>query len=178
MTLPVIPSTFVLTLLLAVGLFFFVRASVKDRTQQEKLVAEQGADSLLNQIREHFRSRAYQIAAINAEENEITFKGVVRPSVFLAVFLTLLTAIGTLCLGLVLSMAVTSSGNLFLGLVVLSPLAGLFYWRQAQRPEQVSLKLEAILSEGDQPRSLITATGHRDELAVLKQTLHLTSPED
>jgi hypothetical protein len=34
MNTAVLPSTFVLTLLLAVGLFFFIKASVKDRTEQ------------------------------------------------------------------------------------------------------------------------------------------------
>lgn len=118
---PVIPSTFVLTLLMVIGLFFFVRASTKDRIEQEKLIAEQEADSLLTQIQQHFASRAYRITALNREANQITFEGLVRPSWFLAIFLTLLTAVGLLCLGLVLSMAMPNLGKLFWGLVLLSP---------------------------------------------------------
>lgn len=173
MMIPVIPSTFVLTLLLAIGLFFFVRASTKDRTEQEKLVAQQEADSLLTQIQQYFAARAYRVTQFNHEDNQITFEGVVRPSWFLAIFLTLLTAIGLLCLGLVLSMAIPNLGQLFWGLVLVSPLAGWFYWKGAKRPEQVSLKLDAVLGQGNQTQSLITVTAHRDELATLKQALHL-----
>ncbi|MBD0390148.1 MAG: cofactor assembly of complex C subunit B, partial [Nostoc sp. C3-bin3] len=37
----ILPSTFVLTFLLAVGLFFFIRASTKDRTETARLISEQ-----------------------------------------------------------------------------------------------------------------------------------------
>lgn len=173
MVIPVIPSTFVLTLLMAIGLFFFVRASTKDRIEQEKFIAEQEADSLLTQIRQHFASRAYRVVALNREDNQIIFEGIVRPSWFLAIFLTLLTAVGLLCLGLVLSMAMPNPGKLFWGLVVLSPLAGWFYWTGSKRPEQVCLQLEGVINHGQHTQSLITVTGHRDELATLKQVLHL-----
>jgi len=175
MIIPVIPSTFVLTLLLAIGLFFFIRASIKDRTQQEQLIAEQEADPLLMQIQQYFASRAYRVTELNRENNQITFEGLVRPSWFLAIFLTLLTAVGLLCLGLVLSIAIPNTGKLPWGLVLLSPLAGWFYWQGARRPEQVSLKLDAVLDQGkgNQTQSLITVTAHRDELATLKQALHL-----
>lgn len=174
---PVIPSTFVLTLLMVIGLFFFVRASTKDRIEQEKLIAEQGAESLLTQIQQYFASRAYRITELNRENNQITFEGLVRPSWFLAIFLTLLTAVGLLCLGLVLSMVVPSVGQLFWGLVLLSPLGGWFYWKGSGRPEQVCLKLDAVIDQGNQTQSLITVTAHRDELATLKQALNLKAWE-
>ncbi|HSF73309.1 MAG TPA: cofactor assembly of complex C subunit B, partial [Microcoleus sp.] len=47
MNTAVLPSTFVLTLLLAVGLFFFIKASVKDRIEQVKLASESAQESLL-----------------------------------------------------------------------------------------------------------------------------------
>ncbi|HBW56485.1 MAG TPA: cofactor assembly of complex C subunit B [Oscillatoriales bacterium UBA8482] len=177
MMTPVIPSTFVLTLLMVIGLFFFVRASTKDRIEQEKLISEQGAESLLTQIQQYFASRAYRITELNRENNQITFEGLVRPSWFLAIFLTLLTAVGLLCLGLVLSMVVPSAGQLFWGLVLLSPLAGWFYWKGSARPEQVCLKLDAVTDQDNQTQSLITVTAHRDELATLKQALNLKAWE-
>ncbi len=173
MTLPVLPSTFVLTLLLATGLFFFVKASVKDRTQQEQLVAEQEAESLLTQLQQYFQSRAYHMVQTNPDENQITFEGVVRPSWFLAFFLSLLTAVGMLCLGLILAYSLPQNGDLFLGLVLLSPLAGWFYWQKAKRTEQVNLKLETVINSDSQPQSVITVKAHRDELATLKQSLSL-----
>ncbi|MGB3401701.1 MAG: cofactor assembly of complex C subunit B [Microcoleaceae cyanobacterium] len=177
MSLPVLSSTFFLTLLLAIGLFFFVKASVKARIQQQKLVASLAADLLLNQIKQYFQSRAYRIVSANPDENQIVFEGVVRPSGLLAVFLTLLTAIGTLCLALVLSMVAPQQQNIFLGLVVLSPLAGIFYWQRAGRSEQVSLQLEATIQSENQPQSVICIQGHRDELTSLRQALNLKAWE-
>jgi hypothetical protein len=156
---------------MVVGLFFFIKASVKERIQQEKLIAPQEAESLLTQLQLHFSSQT------NPEENQIIFEGLVRPSWFLAIFLTLLTAVGLLCLALVLSMLVPQNGQWFLGLVILSPLTGLFYWQRARRIEQVSLKLEAAIDSVTQPQSIITVRGHRDELATLKQSLGLKSWE-
>ena len=171
-----ISSTLMLTLLLSVGLFFFIQASVKDRTQAVKLISEQPQESLLAQLQEYFTGRSYRIAAVDATQNQVTFEGFVRPSWFLAMFLTLLAAIGILCLALVLSMLFPGLGILFLGLELLSPLAGVFYWQKAGRQEKVSLKLEDIADEGI-TRSLITVTAHRDELAVLQQTLNLQASE-
>ncbi|WP_341733239.1 cofactor assembly of complex C subunit B [Microcoleus sp. EPA2] len=171
---PVLPSTFVLTLVLAVGLFFFIKASVKDRTEQVKLASESNQESLLTQLQEYFAQRAYRVAAVDAPNYQVTFEGFVRPSWFLAIFLTLLSAGGALCLGLVLAMLVPQQGQIFLALVLLSPLAGIFYWKKAGRPEQVSLKLESVAESGSQTKSLITVRGHRDELAVMQKALALT----
>jgi len=170
---PILSSTFFLTLLLAIGLFFFIRASVKDRTEQVKLLAEQSEESLLAQLQQYFDQRAYQVTAVDAAQNRVTFQGVVRPSWFLAIFLTLLAACGFLCLALVLSLLFPGIGSIFLALMLLAPAAGLFYWQRAKRPEQVSLKLETISSEAKETQSLITVTAHRDELAALQEALHL-----
>jgi hypothetical protein len=173
MSLPVLSSTFFLTLLLGIGLFFFVKASVKARIEQQKLVANLTGELLLKQIQQYFQSRAYHIVTTNPDENQIVFEGMVRPSGFLAVFLTLLTAIGTLCLALVLSMVAPQQQQLFLGLILLSPLAGLFYWQRAGRSEQVFLQLEAMIPSEKQPQSIISVQAHRDELTSLKQALNL-----
>ncbi|AFZ11206.1 hypothetical protein Cri9333_0208 [Crinalium epipsammum PCC 9333] len=172
-------STFLLTLLLAVGLFFFIKASVKDRIQQVKLISEQPEDSLLTQLKQYFDQRAYQVTAIDAATNQVTFQGFVRPSWFLAIFLSVLAACGILCLSLVLSFLYPSLTNAFLALVLLAPVAGIFYWQKAGRPEQVFLKVETISSVEVQPetKSLITVTAHRDELAALQQTLNLKASE-
>ncbi|NDJ17159.1 cofactor assembly of complex C subunit B [Myxacorys almedinensis] len=181
MTDSVILSTLVLTALLMVGLFFFIRASTKDRIQQVRLISEQPEESLSNQLRQYFGKRAYRVAAIDAVANQVTFEGKVRPSLFLAVFLSLLAAVGMLCLMLVLSMVLPSGSLFWLGLLLLSPLAGVFYWRGADRVEQVSLKVETVSGgttdeSGSQTmaKTLITVTAHRDELAELQRTLGST----
>jgi hypothetical protein len=169
MTQPVIVSTFLLTVLLMIGLFFFIRASVKDRTQEVRLLSEQPEDSLMVQLRQYFGQRSYRVAAIDAALNQVTFEGIVRPSVFLAVFLSLLASVGALCFVLVLSMVLPDWSNFWWGLLLLSPLAGVFYWKGAERVEQVSLKLE----RGTDAGSVITVKAHRDELAELQRMLEL-----
>jgi len=173
MTQPVIASTLLLTVLLMIGLFFFIRASVKDRTQEVRLLSDQSEDSLLSQLRSYFGQRSYRVAAIDATRNQVTFEGVVRPSVFLAVFLSLLASIGVLCFVLVLAMVLPDWSNFWFGLLLLSPLAGVFYWKGAERVEQVSLKVES--SPDATSRSVITVKAHRDELAELQRSLELKS---
>jgi hypothetical protein len=170
---PVLISTFFLTLLLMVGLFFFIRASVKDRTEQVKLISQVPKTSLLEQLKSYFAQRAYKIISSDPEEDTITFEGVVRPSWFLAIFLSLLAGVGLLCLGLILSFIYPPLTPLFLGLEILSPLAGIFYWKKARRPEKVSLSLESLTGEALHEFSLLTLTAHRDEVIQLKQTLPL-----
>jgi len=173
----VLPSTLLLTVLLSIGLMFFIRASTKDRTETVKLVSEQAEASLMPQIQQYFAQRSYQVAAIDPVQNQVTFEGLVRPSWFLAVFLTLLAAAGILCLSLVLSLLFPSSGQVFLGLLLLAPVAGVFYWQGAARPEKVSLKLETINSEQQSSGSKITVIAHRDELHELQKALELTKSE-
>ncbi|MGL5079933.1 MAG: cofactor assembly of complex C subunit B [Microcoleaceae cyanobacterium] len=173
MSLPIIPSTFILTLLLGIGLFFFVKASVKERIQQEQLQVAESAESLLKRLQSYFTARAYRISSSNPDQNQITFEGKVRASWFLAILLTVLTAIGLLCLGLVISMVTLIPSPWLLGLVLISPVAGLFYWQRAERVERVSLKLESTNTTAQQPFSILTVTAHRDELALLKQAFNL-----
>jgi hypothetical protein len=167
-------STFFLTLLMTVGLFFFIRASVKDRTEDLQWVTEQPEESILPELQGYFDRRAYRVTAVDEQRNQVTFEGFVRPSWFLAIFLSLLAAVGMLCVALILSMLVPQGGNLFLGLILLSPIAGWFYWQKSGRIEQVSLQVQPLESSGSHPiKNKITVTGHRDELAVLQQTLGL-----
>lgn len=173
MNTTILSSTFLLTLLLAVGLIFFIRASVKERIEQVNLMAEQPEDSLFTELQQYFTHRAYQINTVDAVNHQVTFQGFVRPSWFLAIFLTLLAACGLLCLGLILSFLYPASGNLFLGLVLLAPGAGWFYWKKAGRIEQVSLKVEAIPTSQTGAQSRVSVTAHRDELSALQQALPL-----
>lgn len=169
-----LPSTLMLTLLLSVGLFFFIRASTKDRTEVAQLVSEQDEATLMSQLREYFRARSYRVAAVDPEQNQVIFEGNVRPSWFLAIFLTVLAAVGILCLSLVLSQLFPSLSVFFLGMVLLSPLSGIFYWKKAEKLEKVSLKIETNQSESPSS-SAITVTAHRDELIELKRVLKLKS---
>lgn len=178
MNTTILSSTFLLTLLLAVGLFFFIRASVKDRTQQVQLIAQEPEDSLLVRLQHYFDQRAYRVAAVDAATNQVTFEGFVRPSFLLAIFLTVLAACGIFCLSLVLSVLYPAFTSVFLALVLLAPAAGVFYWKNAGRNEQVLLKVETLPNPETGTESLITVTAHRDELLELQRVLKLQpSPE-
>ncbi|WP_421657411.1 cofactor assembly of complex C subunit B [Leptothermofonsia sp. ETS-13] len=177
MDISVLSSTFLLTLLLSIGLLFFIRASVKDRTQMMKLVSTQSEELTLEQLQQYFAGRAYQVASINEARNQVTFEGIVRPSLFLAFFLTLLAAIGVLCLALVLSILLPQLTWALMGMVLFAPAAGAFYWRGARRPEKVFLKVDALESSSESVRSIVTVMAHRDEIKELQRSLALVPTE-
>jgi hypothetical protein len=158
-----------------VGLFFFIRASVKERTEQIKLIATEPIENLLEKLQAYFEERSYRAIAVEPTNNTIIFQGFVRPSWFLAIFLSFLAGVGFLCLALILALLFPSIGQLFLPIVALAPIAGIFYWRQAGRLERISLKVEKLKPrqhEGEDSNSLkeaIAIVAHRDELAQLQQ---------
>jgi ABC-type spermidine/putrescine transport system permease subunit I len=168
---PVLTSTLILTLLLAVGLFFFIRASTKDRIEQMILETGDTEEILLPRLQQYFTDRAYKLKAVEPDTEIVTFEGFVRPSVFLAVLLTGLAAIGAMCLALVLSMLFPDIGRLFLLLLLVAPVAGWFYWQGSSRVEQIRLKVEP--QPGEKLPTAIRISGHRDELAVFQETLQL-----
>jgi len=54
-------STFSLTILLMIGLFFFLRGSIKDRTEIVRLICPESEDNILGYLREYFLQRSYQV---------------------------------------------------------------------------------------------------------------------
>jgi hypothetical protein len=166
----ILPSTLLLTLLMSVGLFFFIRASTKDRTETAQLVSQLNEASFMPKLKEYFRSRSYRVAAVGPQQNKVTMTGFVKPSWFLAIFLTVLAAVGFLCLSLVLSLLFSSQSMLLYGIVLLSPLSGIFYWNKAGRVENVSLTVESTNSEQN---TKITVIAHRDEIISLEEALQL-----
>lgn len=173
MSIPVQSSTVFLTALMLIGLMFFIRASVKDRIQVLSFTSEQPEPALANQLQRYFTQRAYRVINTGDEKDQITFEGIVRPSVFLAIFLTILAMVGTLCLSLILVIAVPTLSKAAFLPVIFSPLAGFFYWQKAKRPEKVVLKLEASSDDLLTSQSLLTVTAHRDELLELQRALPL-----
>ncbi|WP_416672898.1 cofactor assembly of complex C subunit B [Egbenema bharatensis] len=170
---PVLLSTALLTLLLSVGLFFFIRASAKDRTQVVQLVTDQQEEPLFEQLQTYFTQRSYRLSGVDAEQHQIRYEGLVRPSLFLAIFLTFLAAIGIFCLSLVLSFLFPAAASYLPALVLIAPIAGWFYWQKAGRPEQVSLQVETLTQANAQAKSLLTVTAHRDEVLAMRRSLNL-----
>ena len=162
-----IPSTLVLTLLSAIGLVFFIRASVKDRRETRDILLPFAPSEAFDYLLKHFQSRSYQVIRQVLQTQTIVLQGFVPPSLFLCLFLTLLAAIGFFSLGLVLSITVPAGENTWYSLALLSPLAGLFYWQRAGRTEQISIAPQSIT--GDETIARVEA--HRDELRILEESL-------
>lgn len=162
-------STLILTALLLIGLLFFIKASVKERPQTLHFVSTQLPETTLLELQAYFNQRAYrEIAAPSEQTGLVLMEGIVRPSWFLAIFLSILAAIGLLCFSLILSFLYPDIGTFALLPILLAPLAGSFYWKKAKRAEQISL---SVSPQGT--GSVITVQGHRDELQTLRQNLAL-----
>lgn len=156
-----------------VGLFFFIRASVKDRTEELTLTSKLSEENLVSQLQNYFDARAYRVKNVDAQTNEVTFEGFVRPSWFLAIFLSILAAFGLVSLALVLSLLNPSLSFLSLVFPLLAPAAGVFYWKNAGRPEQVILTITPPQSDLEQSETRIEVTAHRDELIALQKSLKI-----
>lgn len=160
-----------LTALLMVGLFFFLRASLKDRTEQLEFLTTDSEESVFERLQTYFEKRAYQITDIDGVNNVVTYQGFVPPSGFLAVFLSLLTALGLVCVGLVLALLFPSIGFGTLGICILAPLTGVFYWKKAGKVEKVILQITKETPITETPTQRILVTAHRDELISLRQVV-------
>ena len=194
---PILSSTFFLTLLMMIGLVFFIRASTKERIEVIQFTIAQPLDEALEYLQTYFLQRSYQSVPAELGDSSdgpkqdttqaITkqvFEGMVRPSVFLAVLLFVLASIGFLCLALVLSILLPQLGGFIWALVLLAPMASFFYWKKSSRVEQVSFKVEPLsvddsgqdniakeTTEFGPTETKVTVMGHRDELASLQQAL-------
>ena len=153
-----------------IGLPFFIRASIKDRTEQIKLPTSEAEEVFLPKLQQYFESRAYRVVDLDREKNQVTFEGYVQPSLFLAVFLSFIAALGLLCIVLILYFFYPSVSSFFWFSLLLSPIAGVFYWQKAGRLERVLLSVEPNMGLSEH-KNIIKLTGHRDELKQLQKTL-------
>lgn len=150
-----------------IGLFFFIRASVKDRTKQIQLRPDESEDVLIEKLRKYFEARAYKLTAVDSDKKEVAFSGYVQPSIFLASLLTFLAIVGLSCLTLVLFLLFPNLSRLCWLLLFLAPTAGVFYWRKAGRWEKILLQ---VVTQQDSP-NLVKIVAHRDELIQLQENL-------
>lgn len=167
----VLGSTFLLTAVLLIGLLSFLRSSVKDRTTEMIFRnVNFNEDQLLSKVRNHLKQRGYGVVKIEGEEEFVTLAGRVRPSIFLAIVLVIVAAIGMGCLGLVLSILVPFFSDNWLATAEIATFtaiaSGLFYWNGADRIEEISLQLR--------PDAQLWVKGHKDELTEMQRSLDLT----
>ncbi len=166
----VLTSTLLLTALLLVGLLSFLKSSIKDRTTEMIFKSVNfNEDQLLSKVRDHFMHRGYQVVKLESDREAVTLAGRVRPSIFLAIVLVVVAAIGMGCLGLVLSILVPFFNDNWLTIGEITTFtaigAGIFYWKGANRIEEISLQLR--------PDSQLWAKGYKDELTELQRSLDL-----
>ncbi len=163
------PSTLLLTVLLAIGLVFFLRAASKDRTTVVDVHSPLPPLDLLNGISLWLEERGWKSNGGDAERQVLRFQGNVEFSRPLAVFLSLLGGLGSGCLGLVLSQLYPILGwwPLFLALIG-APMAGFVYRARAARKEALELRL---ISFHETKGSILRLRAHRDELIALELEL-------
>ncbi len=160
------PSTLLLTLLLAIGLGFFLRAGSKDRTTVLDVHSPLPPLEVLNGISHWLESRGWKPDGGDADRQVLRFHGSVAASGFLAILLSLLGGLGAGCLGLVLRQLYPALGWWPLLLAAIGgPLAGLLYRRRASRIEALELRL---MSFSEDKGSILRLRAHRDELIAME----------
>jgi hypothetical protein len=163
--MPTLASTLLLTLLLAVGLVFFLRAASKDRTTVVEVHSPRPALEVLEGLSSWLTSRGWRTEAGDPDRSLLRFRGEVGASAPLS----LLGAVGAACLGLVIRQLLPQLGWWPLVLALLGPAAGLIYQRRAKRAESFELRLiEADASRGG---STLRLRAHRDELIAIETEL-------
>ncbi|MEB3266768.1 MAG: cofactor assembly of complex C subunit B [Cyanobacteriota bacterium] len=166
--MPTSGSTLLLTLLLAIGLVFFLRAASKDRTTVVEVHSPHPPQVVLDGLTLWLADRGWSGDGGDPERRLLRFRGQVSSSLPLAILLSALGAVGAACLGLVLVELRPTLGPWPLLLALLGPLAGLMYRRRAARPESFELRL---LSEDEGAGSHLRLRAHRDELIAVEQQL-------
>ena len=163
-------STFLLTILLAIGLFFFLRASSKDRTTIVEISSSQEPTEVLNGLYEWLNLRGWKQTGGDFEQRILIFKGQVVSSKFLAIFLGFLGGFGSCALGLVIIQIYPELGwwPILLGLIG-GPLSGIIYFKKSAREEKFELRL--INNQDNQEMTSMRLRAHRDELISLENEL-------
>ena len=158
-----------LTILLAIGLIFFLRAASKDRTTIVDVYSPLPPLEVLNGISKWLELRGWKLEGGDIDRQVLRFYGNVTYSVPLAILLTILGGLGSACLGLVLTQIFPPLSWWPLLLVFLGgPGAGLIYKQRASRKELLELRL---VESKDNKDSTIRLRAHRDELIAIEKEL-------
>ncbi len=163
------PSVLLLTILLAIGLVFFLRAASKDRTTVVDVHSPLPPLVVLNGITIWLEERGWRRDGGDADRKVLRFNGSVASSGSLAVLLSVMGGLGSGCLGLVLRQLYPFLGWWPLMLAFFGgPLAGLIYRRRSSRQESVELRLMSASESSD---SVLRLRAHRDELIAMENEL-------
>jgi hypothetical protein len=126
-------------------------------------------------LRQHAAEIISYFKAMNYEssmtDEVINFKGIIGRSNSQAAFLTFCTFVGIGSFSLVLSILWQDLGNKAYLLTLLSPYAGIYYWNNAQRIDEVSVKMEV---SDDEQLTTIIAKGDKEDLERFSKALNFT----
>ena len=162
-------STLFLTILLTIGLVFFLRAASKDRTTVVDVQSPLPPLEVLNGVSVWLEERGWKRNGGDVEEKLLLFNGSVASSTFLAIFLSCLGGLGSASLGLVLIQLYPALSWWPLLLAAIgAPLAGYIYRIKSKREESLELKL---LSSELSNISILRIKAHRDELIAIQLEL-------
>ncbi|KAJ0988729.1 hypothetical protein J5N97_007085 [Dioscorea zingiberensis] len=152
------------------GLWSLIKRSVKSKIVQKTFVKEGSAppNQVAGEILSFFTRNNF---SVSDRGETITFEGMMVPSRGQAALLTFCTCISLASVALVLTIAVPEGGNNWFWLTVLSPSAGLYYWRQASRKEEIKVKM--IVAE-DGSLSEIVVRGDDQQVDQMRKELQLS----
>eukprot|EP00585_Thalassiosira_rotula_P003390 CAMPEP_0196142752 /NCGR_PEP_ID=MMETSP0910-20130528/12240_1 /TAXON_ID=49265 /ORGANISM="Thalassiosira rotula, Strain GSO102" /LENGTH=298 /DNA_ID=CAMNT_0041404113 /DNA_START=108 /DNA_END=1004 /DNA_ORIENTATION=- len=162
------------------GLWSQIKRSTKAKVKRKTYVsageaAEDGKElrQQAGEIMAYMKANNYEVAEAG---ETITFQGLVARSTSQAFFLTFCTALGMASLALVLQIQFQDlvlpgigAPNWFL-LTLLSPYAGIYYWRSGDRVDDVKVKLA---TNDDETLNEITIEGNDEEIERMWRTLEL-----
>ena len=162
-------STLLLTILLSIGLFFFLRASSKDRTTTIEISSTKEPIEALNMICDWLCLRGWKQIGGNFNKQILTFKGQVTSSKLLAIFLSILGGLGSCALGLVIIQIYPPLGwwPILLAFVG-GPLSGIIYFKKSHREETFEFRL---VNSDKSDLTQFKLKAHRDELIALENEL-------
>ena len=163
-------STLLLTILLFIGLFFFLRASSKDRTTTVEVTSSKNPVEVLNLLCNWLKLRGWKQVGGDTEEKILIFKGQVIFSKLLAIFLSILGGLGSCSLGLVIIQLYPNLNwwPILLGLIG-GPLSGIIYSKKSSREEKFEFRLVDKID--NKKTTYLRLRAHRDELIALETEL-------
>mmetsp|Transcript_5767 Transcript_5767/g.10423 ORF Transcript_5767/g.10423 Transcript_5767/m.10423 type:complete len:295 (+) Transcript_5767:36-920(+) len=162
------------------GLWSQIKRSTKAKVKRKTYVSDGEATNGGKELRQQAGEIMAYMKANNYEVAEagetITFRGLVARSTSQAFFLVFCTALGMASLALVLQiqfqdlqLPVIGSPNWFY-LCLLSPYAGIYYWRSGDRVDDMKVKLS---TNDDETLNEITIEGNDEEIDRMWRTLDL-----
>jgi len=163
------------------GLWSTIKRSTKTKVKRKTYVSKganaepegegQGLREQAGEIMAYMKANNYEV--VDAGET-ITFQGVVQRSISQACFLVFCSFVGLASLALVLQIQFNTLELPVIGapnwyyMCLLSPYAGIYYWRSGDRVDEFAIKLE---TNDEETENSISVQGSEDEIERMWRAL-------